>query len=401
MNTRMNTRAWQLKVLFGTVLVLAIGVPVLFAGPGETGSGIIPPGFSKVTFIHHVGRPPQVIVEHGSNGKAPPFSQEANICSNPATDGTDQCDSFSWDGQFWPSAAVTYHVNLQNSGDDGTFEAAIRASAQTWEDDPGSAFNFSFGGLTGRKASSLRNRMDGNNDVTFDDLKKYQDPIAVTIFWYFTSSGEVVEADLINNRNFPWATDGNPLAFDMQDIETHEFGHYLVLGDLYDPSDSALTMFGFGSLGETDKRTLGQGDRLGIRAIYGAGCTTDSDCGAGLCCSGSCETAFCSQDADCDDGDACTIDSCSSPDTCGASCSHTDVTQCSGGDGCCPDGCDSNTDSDCSASACGDGVCAGNGEDCFSCRADCRCSGRECSRACCGDGICFSENVHNCPADCS
>jgi hypothetical protein len=54
-------------------------------------------------------------------------------------------------------------------------------------------------------------------------------------------------------------------------------------------------------------------------------------------------------------------------------------------------------------SGCGDGVCAGqaNGEDCFSCPADCRCFGKECDKACCGNDICEKfEKTKSCPVDC-
>jgi len=52
---------------------------------------------------------------------------------------------------------------------------------------------------------------------------------------------------------------------------------------------------------------------------------------------------------------------------------------------------------------CGDGVCAGiaEGEDCFICPADCRCTGKNCSRSCCGDGKCLNETIKNCPIDCA
>ena len=251
------------------MVVLALSGVTAAAGPGETGNDSIPPGFTKVTFIHTADGPPEVAVEHASDAGASPFSSgTAPACSDGATDGSDQCDSFSWSGQYWEGAAVTYNVNLSDSGDDGTFLAAIQASAQAWQDDAGSDFDFTFGETTERSASSLKNKMDGNNDITWESLNKYRNPIAVTIFWYYTSTGVVVEADLINNKNYAWATNGDLTAYDVQNIDTHEFGHYLVLDDLYDDSDSALTMYGYGALGETQKSTLGTGDELGIASIY-------------------------------------------------------------------------------------------------------------------------------------
>lgn len=254
------------------VLALALGLAgiAVAAGPGETGNGTIPPGFTKVTFIHHADGPPEVIVERGPNGNGGPVRGEANACTTGA--GTVDCDSFKWGGQYWPGAAVSYYVNLASSGATlttaGQYLAAIQASSQTWEDEPYSIFNFTYVATSTRKASSLRNRMDGFNDVTWDDLRKYRSPIAVTIFWYYTSTGVVVEADLVNNKNFPWSPSAAPDRYDVQNIDTHEFGHFLVLGDLYDSSERELTMYGYGAKGEIKKQTLGLGDQLGIQAIY-------------------------------------------------------------------------------------------------------------------------------------
>jgi hypothetical protein len=53
------------------------------------------------------------------------------------------------------------------------------------------------------------------------------------------------------------------------------------------------------------------------------------------------------------------------------------------------------------AATCGDGICSGNGENCFSCPLDCRCMGRGCDKGCCGDGVCWRESIGNCPVDCA
>jgi hypothetical protein len=65
--------------------------------------------------------------------------------------------------------------------------------------------------------------------------------------------------------------------------------------------------------------------------------------------------------------------------------------------------CDGSTDEYCNPEAeCGDGYCDGflNGEDCFMCSTDCKCTGRQCSKGCCGNGIIESKETEaNCPID--
>jgi hypothetical protein len=57
---------------------------------------------------------------------------------------------------------------------------------------------------------------------------------------------------------------------DVQNIMTHEFGHWCGLDDLYDSSDYWLTMYGYSGYGETYKQTLGWGDILGLKELYGS-----------------------------------------------------------------------------------------------------------------------------------
>lgn len=271
------------------VALIAVGIvssgsavsPAGASGPAENAG--IPPGFSKVTFIDFPGGRSDVIVEHGPNGGGgPPGQDVGSVCTSGA--GTDQCDTNSFDGKKWFELPVLYNVNLRNSGDDGHFLSTIQASAQTWEDDPNSAFDAAFNGTTGRKSSSLKNRMDGNNDITWESLNRYQNPIAVAIFWSFTSTGEIVEFDVTNNVNFAWSSNGGPnnteitdpdsqsgdlTKFDLQNIETHELGHaFAGLMDLTHPSENKLTMYGFGTQGELLKRTLGLGDQWAIRTAF-------------------------------------------------------------------------------------------------------------------------------------
>lgn len=136
-------------------------------------------------------------------------------------------------------------------------------------------------------------------------------------------------------------------------------------------------------------------------------CSVDEDCPEGICCSGQCVAPACSADADCNDSNECTTDTCYNPGTCSAYCDHQDVTQeCIDDDGCCPAGCNINNDNDC-PTTCGDGYCAGHtyGEDCNTCPADCpkKKKGNPNKRWCCGNLVCedyWGETSQDCPVDC-
>jgi len=165
---------------------------------------------------------------------------------------------------------------------------------------------------------------------------------------------------------------------------------------------------------------------------------TPVDCNDGNVCNGSeaCVGDGCQAGTplNCDDGDSCTSDSCDPV----AGCQNDPISPCCG-DGLCDGGedqcncsadcgappstetnCSDGIDDDCDGATdckdidcigdpncavgivCGNGVCEGSGEDCFSCPADCRCAGGRNCRACCGDGVCGGpgENANNCPVDC-
>jgi len=49
---------------------------------------------------------------------------------------------------------------------------------------------------------------------------------------------------------------------------THEVGHTLILFDLYALKDGWLIMYGYTWLGDTLKKDLGTGDKLGIQELY-------------------------------------------------------------------------------------------------------------------------------------
>ena len=71
-----------------------------------------------------------------------------------------------------------------------------------------------------------------------------------------------------------------------------------------------------------------------------------TECNQGICCGGSCSNV-CSSNADCNDFDSCTADSCVNPGTCDAQCVNEKINICKNDDGCCAEGCNVNNDNDC------------------------------------------------------
>lgn len=141
-------------------------------------------------------------------------------------------------------------------------EQAITTSAETWDSKTNAAV-FTYEGTTIRTAGV----QDGVNVI---DFGLYQNGvIAVTMFWV-DADGHMGEIDMRMNTMYRWSLNGASRTMDVQNIVTHEFGHWVGLNDLYNSPDSWLTMYGYSNYGVTYQRTLGQGDINGIQAVYGA-----------------------------------------------------------------------------------------------------------------------------------
>ena len=109
---------------------------------------------------------------------------------------------------------------------------------------------------------------DHVNTVTWGELP-YERAIAMCAFWFYPNTKEIVESDVVFSTSFEWSLSGESGKMDLQNIATHEFGHN-GLNDLYMPKSVELTMYGYGDYGETKKRDLGTGDKLGIQELYGS-----------------------------------------------------------------------------------------------------------------------------------
>lgn len=71
------------------------------------------------------------------------------------------------------------------------------------------------------------------------------------------------------NTYHPWSLSGESHKFDVQNVASHEMGHWGGLDDLYAGGTWDKTMYAYTATGETYKRTLESDDIAGIRYVYG------------------------------------------------------------------------------------------------------------------------------------
>ncbi|MEM3872189.1 MAG: hypothetical protein QXE05_06485 [Nitrososphaeria archaeon] len=156
-----------------------------------------------------------------------------------------------------------YYINPTNFYGFSTEEVvdAITSAADTWDKETSFPV-FNYKGTTEKSAGVY----DGYNVIAWGSYKS--GVIAVTFIWRI--GRQIVETDTLLNTYYEWSLSGESGKMDVQNIMTHEFGHWCGLADLYKDKDYWLTMYGYASYGETYKRTLGLGDILGLQKVYGS-----------------------------------------------------------------------------------------------------------------------------------
>lgn len=223
---------------------------------------LTPPGLEKVVFIHY----------KKGFGK-------------PSWAGKDKKESSCYDflgkGVKWQKTPVNYVIDPDNP--DGLSEDfianAVFAGAEEWDNHTNTElFNNSYQIVHDTSWDS--DAPDGRNEILFGN---YSDPdvIAVTVVWgYFSgppSSRKISEFDILFDTDYNWGNADqnndevidNPNVMDLQNIATHELGHAIGLGDVYDNTCSYVTMYGYSDYGEIQKRTIETPDIKGLQELYG------------------------------------------------------------------------------------------------------------------------------------
>ncbi|XUX00411.1 MAG: hypothetical protein TUN42_00070 [Dehalogenimonas sp.] len=237
------------------VLALVLATPVVVSA-ADNGQG--PPDLERIVFIHSKF---QDVKPDGNKSKAPAL--------------------YSYSRYRWATSTVEYYYNGSNSPV-GNAEEGITASFATWNDTASSVY-FDYQGLTTTLAPGLNVAQPDYKNVVGWAVLDNANTIGVTIIWSNSRTKQVVDVDTALNLNssYAWSqatVTGDPdLALltnttaydvDVQNIMTHEAGHWLVLNDLYTDVAAQQTMYGYASDTELKKRSLENGDIAGVLKIY-------------------------------------------------------------------------------------------------------------------------------------
>lgn len=194
-------------------------------------------------------------------------------------DGDGSQDAYELLGYKWFTAPVKYTINPSTPVKkyklaQSAVVQAVQNSFETW--DAELSLELYDTPTVSSSAKASLSKPDYKNVITWGTLSDRR-VIAVTSIWYYTSSKQIIDADMVFNTYYKWGIDKDgegtvytvpASTFDIQNIGTHEAGHVCGLGDIYIPTYSAMTMFGYSSYREVSKISLEAGDIIGLQEIY-------------------------------------------------------------------------------------------------------------------------------------
>jgi len=189
----------------------------------------------------------------------------------------EETDTYRWAPRcYWDTASLPMTVLVNPTASPFAEAELVAVVAEVakgfhaWSTVPDQLYNAAVSRDDGAPGPSL-DEPDYTNTVSWGTIDGSEGIIAITYFWYYTATKEVIDCDIVFDVAEPWSISATVPSdkFDVWNIATHEAGHTLILGDLRSPKDGALTMHAYTWPGDDLKRTLGAGDILGIQAIYG------------------------------------------------------------------------------------------------------------------------------------
>ncbi len=173
-----------------------------------------------------------------------------------------------WDDSHLP---IPYYFSAPTLRGLDTFAKSIDASFETWREVGDIKIELISMGCS----TSVRNENDGINNIILLTNDWPFDPaaIAITRNFYVSGVGDragmILDSDiLLNGVHHRFTTTNEIGKHDVQNIVTHEAGHFFGLGHEGSPADPDAVMYAVASPNELKKRVLGATDLVAIREAY-------------------------------------------------------------------------------------------------------------------------------------
>lgn len=173
-----------------------------------------------------------------------------------------------WDDRAFP---IPYFISALSFMGLQDYVTAIDLSFQEWTRRQNAIVDFLPMGCT----TKAKNENDGVNSIILvkDDWPFDSAAIAITRNFYVSgnsaSAGVILDSDILLNAVDHKFTTTNELGkHDIQNIITHEVGHFIGMGHEVAPADANATMYAVASPNEFIKRTLNSSDLQGLYSAY-------------------------------------------------------------------------------------------------------------------------------------
>ncbi|MCP4093855.1 MAG: matrixin family metalloprotease [Planctomycetes bacterium] len=172
----------------------------------------------------------------------------------------------------WANPSLNWRLNANGSDNitDDSHIAAIEHGFQAWEDISGSNIAFTRGADTNDVAPGASSHIvafDENNTSGY--FPNGSGIVAITPISFDTGSGNILDADILfNGSQYDFSTDGSAGTFDVQDVLSHEIGHFIGLD--HSPQISG-TLWPYVSSRQWLHRSLTTDDRSGAIAVAPSG----------------------------------------------------------------------------------------------------------------------------------
>ena len=183
--------------------------------------------------------------------------------------GLDRLSAYVASGPRWPTDAATYFVNPANADvTPSAALAAVQVAASAWSLQSLADIQLQYVGPT--DGTTVQN--NSKNEVFFSP-ESSGNAIAVCYTWW-NGSNQIVDSDIKfydGGFTFVTGTTGCSGGMFVEDVGTHEFGHFIGLGH---STVSGATMYPSIGYCSQEGRSLHADDIAGVESIYPAGTGT-------------------------------------------------------------------------------------------------------------------------------